>query len=128
MLDRITQPPAAGTGRPATSDERLDVKLSSPGTAGHRHQPEQLRRRLVGLFHERVALAAGQRRSPCRPTGPLTPRVDLGTTDGGPPPGRLNVSLPGVPREVAQALVTRAPDLPVFQGHARHIDVAINLV
>ena len=56
--------------------------------------------------------------------------VDLGTTDGGYfLQARLNVSLPGLDREVAQALVDAAHQTcPYSKATRGNIDVAINLV
>jgi lipoyl-dependent peroxiredoxin len=56
--------------------------------------------------------------------------VDLGTTRGAYGlAARLNVSLPGLEREVAQALVDAAHQLCPYSNATRgNIDVAINLV
>ena len=56
--------------------------------------------------------------------------VDLNLADGGYfLRARLNVSLPGVEREVAQALVDEAHQIcPYSKATRGNIDVAINLV
>jgi Ohr subfamily peroxiredoxin len=56
--------------------------------------------------------------------------VDLGTNEGGfQLQARLNVSLPGLPREVAQELVDTAHQICPYSKMSRgNIDVAINLV
>jgi len=56
--------------------------------------------------------------------------VDLGTNDGGfVLRARLNVSLPGLDREAAQALVDAAHQLcPYSKATRGNIDVVINLV
>ena len=56
--------------------------------------------------------------------------VDLGTNDGGYLlRARLNVSLPGLEREVAQAIVDAAHQIcPYSKATRGNIDVAINLV
>jgi organic hydroperoxide reductase OsmC/OhrA len=56
--------------------------------------------------------------------------VDLGATDGGYAlRARLNVSLPGLGREVAQALVDAAHQLcPYSKATRGNIEVTINLV
>ena len=56
--------------------------------------------------------------------------VDLCVTDGGYSlQARLNVSLPGLPRDVAQALTDAAHQTcPYSKATRGNIDVAINLV
>ena len=56
--------------------------------------------------------------------------VDLGMTGGAYPlAGRLNVSLPGIDRQVAQELVDAAHQLCSYSNATRgNIEVAINLV
>jgi osmotically inducible protein OsmC len=55
-------------GASRSSDGRLDVKLSSPGTAGNGTNPEQLFAAgwswLVGLFHERDGACGRQNEDP----------------------------------------------------------------
>jgi lipoyl-dependent peroxiredoxin len=56
--------------------------------------------------------------------------VDLNTTDGAYfLRARLNISIPGVDRETAQALVDAADQVCPYSNATRHnIEVAINLV
>ena len=56
--------------------------------------------------------------------------MDLGTNDGGYLlAARLNVSLPGLDREVAQAIVDAAHQIcPYSKATRGNIDVTINLV
>ncbi len=92
-------------GASRTSDGRLDVKLSSPGTSGTGTNPEQLFAAgwsacFIGAMGcwppaRKVALPADRA---------VDAEVDLGTNDGGYLlRARLNVSLPGLDREVAQS-------------------------
>ena len=77
-----------------------------------------------------IALAAGQRKVALPADRAIDAEVDLGTNDGGYLlRARLNVSLPGLDREVAQALVDAAHQLcPYSKATRGNIDVAINLV
>src|SRR5207253_4627395 len=93
-------------GAARTSDGRLDVKLSTPGTAGGGTNPEQMF--AVGwsaCFMSAMALAAGQQKVSLPPDRAIDAEVDLGTNDGGYQlRARLNVSLPRLQRKDAQAL------------------------
>ena len=59
-----------------SSDGRLDVRLSTPGSVRHRHQSgATARRRLVGLFRKRDGRSRpAKRRSLSRLTSPSTPK------------------------------------------------------
>src|SRR6478736_7396343 len=94
-------------GASRTSDGRLDVKLSSPGTAGSGTNPEQLfAAGWSACFMSAIGLAASQRKIALPPDRAIDTEVDLGTNGGGYLlRARLHVSLPGLPREVAQSLV-----------------------
>ena len=118
-------------GSSRSSDGRLEVKLSTPGTAGGGTNPEQLfAAGWSACFMSAIGLAAAQRKIPLPPDRAIDAEVDLGTNDGGfVLRARLNVSLPGLPREVAQALVDAAHQLcPYSKATRGNIDVSINLV
>ena len=118
-----------GTAR--SSDGRLDVKLSSPGTAGSGTNPEQLfAAGWSACFIGAIGLAARERKVTLPADLAVNAEVDLGTTGGAYfLQARLNVSLPGVEREVAQALVDAAHQTcPYSKATRGNIDVAINLV
>src|SRR5205823_7288739 len=97
-------------GASRTSDGRLDVKLSTPGTSAAGTNPEQLfAAGWSACFMSAIGLAAAQRKVPLPPDRAIDAEVDLGTNDGGfVLRARLNVSLPGLDREVARALVDAA--------------------
>jgi len=112
-------------------DGRLDVKLSSPGGAGGGTNPEQLfATGWSACFMSAIGVAASQRKVALPSDRAIDAEVDLGTNDGGYVlRARLNVSLPGLDREVAQALVDAAHQLcPYSKATRGNIDVAINLV
>jgi len=96
--------------RPATSDGRLDVKLSLPGTSGTGTNPEQLF--AVGwssCFLSAIKIVAGRMKVRLPAELAVDAEVDLGTTGGGYLiQARLNVNLPGIEPAVAQALVDGA--------------------
>jgi Ohr subfamily peroxiredoxin len=118
-------------GASRTSDGRLDVKLSTPGTSGTGTNPEQLfAAGWSACFMSAIGLAASQRKISLPADRAIDAEVDLGTNDGGfLLRARLNVSLPGLDREVAQSLVDAAHQLcPYSKATRGNIDVAINVV
>jgi Ohr subfamily peroxiredoxin len=118
-------------GESRSSDGRLDIKLSSPGTAGSGTNPEQLfAAGWSACFIGAMGLAAAKLKVKLPADSAVDAEVDLGTTDGAYfLQARLNVSLPGVEREVAQALVDAAHQTcPYSKATRGNIDVAINLV
>src|SRR5262245_4298242 len=118
-------------GASRTSDGRLDVKLSSPGSAGSGTNPEQLfAAGWSACFMSAIGLAAAQRKVTLPPDRAIDAEVDLGTNDGGYVlRARLTVSLPGLQPKVAQALVDAAHQLcPYSKATRGNIDVTLNLV
>src|SRR5262245_18913221 len=94
-------------GASRTSDGRLDVKLSVPGTPGNGTNPEQLF--AVGwsaCFLSAMKLVAAKMKVRLSPETVVDPEVDLCTdNDGYFLKARLNVSLPGLERQVAQSIL-----------------------
>ena len=118
-------------GASRTSDGRLDVKLSTPGTSGTGTNPEQLfAAGWSACFMSAIGVAASQKKVTLPADRAIDAEVDLGTNDGGYGiRARLNISLPGLEREVAKALVDAAHQLcPYSKATRGNIDVAINLV
>jgi Ohr subfamily peroxiredoxin len=118
-------------GASRTSDGRLDVKLATPGTSGTGTNPEQLfAAGWSACFMSAIGLVAAQRKISLPADRAIDAEVDLGTNDGGfLLRARLNVSLPGVDREVAQSLVDAAHQTcPYSKATRGNIDVSINLV
>src|SRR5689334_7556782 len=89
-------------GSSRTSDGRLDVKLTVPGAPGNGTNPEQLF--AVGwsaCFLSAVKLVAGKMKVKLPPDTAVDPEVDLCNGDEGYfLQARLNVSLPGMERQV----------------------------
>jgi lipoyl-dependent peroxiredoxin len=118
-------------GASRTDDGRLELTLSSPGTSGIGTNPEQLfAAGWSACFLSALKFAAGKRKVALPPDVAIDAEVDLGTTRGAYAlAARLNVSLPGLEREVAQDLVDTAHQLCPYSNATRgNIDVAINLV
>lgn len=118
-------------GASRTSDGRLDVKLSSPGTAGTGTNPEQLfAAGWSACFLGALGVAAAQKKVSLPADRAIDAEVDLGTGDGGYLlRARLNVSLPGLDRAVARELVDAAHQIcPYSKATRGNIDVTINLI
>jgi Ohr subfamily peroxiredoxin len=118
-------------GAARSSDGRLDIELSRPGSTGAGTNPEQL----FGAAWSSCFI--GAMGGAARALNVLLPadtsvdaEIDFGTTDGAYFLGaRLNVSLPGLPRDVAQALVDRAHQTcPYSKATRGNINVVIALI
>ncbi|MGD0598548.1 MAG: organic hydroperoxide resistance protein [Terriglobales bacterium] len=117
-------------GGSRTSDGRLDVKLSVPGTPGTGTNPEQLF--AVGwsaCFLSAIKIVAARMKLKLPADLSIDTEVDLGTTGGGYLlQARLNVNLPGIEREVAQALVDGAhQECPYSKATHGNISVVTNV-
>jgi osmotically inducible protein OsmC len=118
-------------GTSSSSDGRLDIKLSSPGGPGDGTNPEQLfAAGWSACFIGAMGLAAGAMKVALPADLSVDAEVDLGTTAGAYLlQARLNVSLPGVEREVAQAIVDAAHQTCPYSKLTRgNINVEINLI
>ncbi len=118
-------------GASHTSDGRLDVQLSSPGTPGTGTNPEQLF--AVGwsaCFLSAVKIAAHKMKVALPDNIAVDAEVDLGPDHGAYGlAARLNVSLPGIEREVAQRLADAAHGLcPYSRATHGNIEVTTNIV
>jgi Ohr subfamily peroxiredoxin len=118
-------------GASRTSDGRLDVKFSVPGGPGNGTNPEQLF--AVGwsaCFLSAIKLVASKMKVKLPPDTAIDPEVDLLTgEDGYLLKARLNISLPGLDRQVARSIVDGAHQTcPYSKATRGNIDVAINLV
>jgi Ohr subfamily peroxiredoxin len=118
-------------GSSRTSDGRLDLKLSVPGGPGNGTNPEQLF--AVGwssCFLSATKIVASQMKVKLPFDPVIDAEVDLCTGDDGYSlRGRLNVSLPGLDRQVAQSILDGAEQTcPYSKATRGNIDVAINLL
>ncbi len=118
-------------GASRSSDGRLDVKLSTPGTSGVGTNPEQLfAAGWSACFEGAMGLAARSMKVALPTEAAIDAEVDLGMTgDAYLLQARLNVSLPGLDRETAQAIVDKAHQTcPYSKAIRGNIDVVIKLV
>ena len=117
-------------GASKTDDGRLDVTLSSPGTSGTGTNPEQLfAAGYSACFIGAMKAVAGKMKVTLPADLAIDAEVDLG-----PIPNaygiaaRLNVSLPGMDRAAAQALIDAAHQVCPYSNATRgNIDVTITL-
>jgi Ohr subfamily peroxiredoxin len=117
-----------GTARSA--DGRLDVKLSTPGTAGIGTNPEQLfAAGWSACFQGAMGKAARKMKVVLPAELAIDAEVDLCQNgEAYSLRARLNISLPGLEREVAEALVEAAHQTcPYSKATRGNIDVAINV-
>ena len=118
-------------GASRTSDDRLDVKLSVPGTTGNGTNPEQLF--AVGwsaCFTSAIKIVAAKMKVKLPPDMAIDSEVDLCTGDDGYfLQARHNVSLRGLERQVAQSILDDAHQTcPYSKATRGNIKVAINLI
>ncbi|HEX4637469.1 MAG TPA: organic hydroperoxide resistance protein [Rhizomicrobium sp.] len=118
-------------GQSRSSDGRLDVKLSTPGTAGNGTNPEQLfAAGWSACFEGAMGVAAQQLKIALPQNVAIDAEVDLNLGgDGFFLRARLNVSVPGLDRELAQRVVDAAHQIcPYSKATRGNIDVAITVV
>jgi lipoyl-dependent peroxiredoxin len=118
-------------GASRSPDGRLDVKLSSLGAKGNGTNPEQLfAAGWSACFISAMKIEAGKMKIALPADGAIDAEVDLLIAEGDYSlQARLNVSLPGLDREVAQALVDAAHQTcPYSKATRGNIDVVLNLV
>ena len=118
-------------GASRSSDGRLDVKLSIPGAARIGTNPEQLfAAGWSACFESAIALAAHRKRIKLPADVAIDAEVDL-HLDGGEYflSARLNVSISGIERSVAQGLVEDAEGIcPYSKATSGNIAVTYNVV
>lgn len=117
-------------GAARSDDGRLEIELSRPGSAGGGTNPEQLfAAGWSACFIGAMGLAAGRQKVTLPADLAVDAEVDLGMTgDGYALQARLNVSLPGLEREVARAVVDEAHQLcPYSKATRGNIEVVVNL-
>ncbi len=118
-------------GAARSSDGHLDIKLSSPGSGGSGTNPEQLfAAGWSACFEGAMGLAARKMNVTLPPDLAIDAEVDLcRSNDGYFLQARLNVAVPGVEREVAQALVNTAHQTcPYSKATRGNVDVSIVLL
>jgi Ohr subfamily peroxiredoxin len=117
-------------GKSRTDDGRLDVTLSSPGTAGTGTNPEQLfAAGYSACFIGAMKAVAGMKKVTLPDDLSIDASVDLGKIPSGYGIAvRLDISLPGMDRAAAQALVDAAHQVCPYSNATRgNIDVTLTL-
>jgi lipoyl-dependent peroxiredoxin len=119
-------------GSSRTSDGRLDIKLSVPGTSGNGTNPEQLfAAGWSACFFSAMKIEAAKMKVRFPVDGAVDAEVDLHMSDkdGYYLSARLNISLPGIDRQVAQALADAGHrTCPYSKATQGNIKVETNLV
>ncbi len=117
-------------GASRSSDGRLDIKLSSPGSNGAGTNPEQLfAAGWSACFEGAMGLAARKMKVALPTDLAVDAEVDLCLTNGAYfLRARLDVSLPGLDRDIAREIVDAAHrTCPYSKATRGNIDVEINL-
>ncbi|HEY3046164.1 MAG TPA: organic hydroperoxide resistance protein [Polaromonas sp.] len=117
-------------GKSKTDDGRLEVTLSSPGTAGTGTNPEQLfAAGYSACFIGAIKAVAGMKKIDVPADVSIDASVDLGKIPAGYGiAARLDISLPGMDRAAAQALIDAAHQVCPYSNATRgNIDVTITL-
>lgn len=118
-------------GSARSSDGRLDIKLSTPGGPGSGTNPEQLfAAGWSACFEGAMGIAARKMKVDLPADLAIDAEVDLCLENGSYSlQARLNVSLPGLERDVAQALADAAHQTcPYSKATRGNIDVIITVV
>lgn len=118
-------------GMSRSSDGRLDVRLSPPGGAGIGTNPEQLfAAGWSACFEGAMEIAARKRKITLPRKCAIDAEVDLVVDeDAYSLRARLNVSLPGLDREVARDLINEAHQTCPYSKAVRgNIDVTVDLI
>ena len=118
-------------GASRSSDGRLDVKLSTPGSARIGTNPEQLFAAGWSACFESAIEAVARKMKVALPADvSIDAEVDLVQGDDGYfLRTRLNITLPGIDRQVARKLVDEAHQIcPYSKATRGNVEVAITLV
>ncbi|CEJ12120.1 Organic hydroperoxide resistance protein OhrB [bacterium YEK0313] len=114
-----------------SSDGRLDIKLSRPGSSGSGTNPEQLfAAGWSACFIGAMGRAAAEVKVALPAETAIDAEVDLASADGAFfLRARLFVSLPGLDRAVARAIVDAAHEIcPYSKATRGNIEVELQLV
>ncbi len=118
-------------GASLSSDGRLDIKLSPPGVAGTGTNPEQLfAAGWSACFVGAMAIEARKQKIALPDGTGVNAEIDLGMAgEAYLLQARLNVSLPGMERQIAQAIIDAAHrTCPYSKATRGNINVEIKLI
>lgn len=114
-----------------SSDGRLDLRLSVPGSARIGTNPEQLfAAGWSACFESAIGIIVQKRKIALSGDVTIDAEVDLNLSDAGYfLTARLNVGIPGVERDVGQSLIEEAHQIcPYSKATRGNTDVTIRLV
>jgi Ohr subfamily peroxiredoxin len=117
-------------GAARSEDGALEIKLSPPGSGKHGTNPEQLfAAGWSACFLGAMSRASGKHQVRLPADAFVDAEVDLGTTDGEFfLQARLTVTLPGVERDVAQAIIEDAHQIcPYSKATRGNINVELKV-
>lgn len=117
-------------GRSRSSDGRLDIQLSTPGSARPGTNPEQLfAAGWSACFQGAMGIAARRMKIALPPELAIDAEIDLGTAgEAYLLQARLRVSVPGLDRDIAQQLVEAAHQTCPYSKATRgnmHVDISL---
>lgn len=118
-------------GQSQSDDGRLNVKLDRPGATGNGTNPEQLfAAGWSACFEGALAHVANQRKIQLPADTAIDAEIDLRNGETGfSLAARLNVSIPGIDRDVAEELVEAAHQTcPYSKATRGNIDVDLKLI
>jgi len=118
-------------GASRSSDGLLDIRLSTPGSTRIGTNPEQLLAAAWSAsFADAIALAARKRDIMLPAKVNINAEIDLNLGDNGYfLSARLNVTIPGVERQVAKYLIDKAKKLcPYSKAIRGSVEVTVKLV
>ena len=118
-------------GASRSDDDRLDIRHSIPGSPGTGTNPEQLfAAGWSACFEGAMGVVARKMKIALPADTAIDAEVDLCQTDGAYfLRAQLNISLPGLERDVAQALADAAHEVcPYSKATRGNIDVVITVV
>ena len=118
-------------GMSRSSDGRLDVRLSPPGSAGIGTNPEQLfAAGWSACFEGAMEIAARKRKIVLPSKSAIDAEIDLVIDEGAYAlRARLGVSLPGLDRDLARDLIDEAHQTCPYSKAVRgNIDVTVDLI
>ena len=118
-------------GASRSDDGRLDVRITLPGRAGVGTNPEQLfAAGWSNCFLSAVKIVAGRMHIRLPADVAIDAEVDHGSTNGDYGlAARLNISLPGMERQVAEEIAHGAHQICAYSRATRgNIDVSISVV
>ena len=114
-----------------SSDGRLEVRLSTPGSTGGGTNPEQLfAAGWSACFEGAMAIIAQKMRVPLPDTTAIDAEVDLCANKGEYTlQARMNISIPGIDPGLAQQIVDEAANVcPYSKAIKGNVDVEYNLI